>query len=156
MNIKKQISNRQTEPTSFPALPMSARPPSLSRMFMSFDRGRNVTKKMIRLGLVVLLWQAGDPGYAIAAQSTEMLSGEDRPSHHVITGTLDLLDFNTGKGSLKTDLGKPIFFDMVQPELFRRLSVGQRVTIGMNEHGQAVKVIEIPPVELPVPPSTVQ
>lgn len=157
MNIKKRISNRQTEPASFPARSMSARRSSLHRMFMSFGKGWNVFKKMICFGLVVLLWQAGNPGYAMqAAETADISSGEDSPSHHVITGTLDLLDFNTGKGSLKTDLGKPIFFDIVQPELFRRLSVGQRVTIGMNEQGQAVKVIEVPPVELPIPPSTVQ
>jgi cold shock CspA family protein len=85
------------------------------------------------------------------AQTAE--TGKDRPFDHVVTGTLDQLDFNTGKGLLKTDLGKPIFFQMIRPELFKRLSVGQRVTIGMNEQGQAVKVMEVPPVELPIPPT---
>jgi len=37
---------------------------------------------------------------------------------------LGQLDFDTGKGLLKTDLDKPVFFEMIRPELFRRLSVG--------------------------------
>ncbi len=124
---------------------------------MSFDKGWNVSKKMICLGLAVLVWDAGNTGYAIqTAQTAEISPGEDIQSDHIVTGTLDQLDFNTGKGLLRTDLGKSIFFQMVRPELFKRLSVGQRVTIGMNEQGQAVKVMEVPPVELPIPPSPVQ
>jgi hypothetical protein len=112
---------------------------------------------MICLGLAVLVWDAGNTGYAIqTAQTAEISPCEDIQSDHVITGTLNQLDFDTGKGLLKTDLGKPIFFQMARPELFKRLSVGQRVTIGINEQGQAVKVMEVPPVELPIPPSPVQ
>ncbi|MCS6304186.1 MAG: hypothetical protein H8K07_11040 [Nitrospira sp.] len=119
--------------------------------------GWNVSNKIVCLGFALLAWDIGDVGYA--EQTTEIAdssSGEDFQYHHVVTGTLDQLDFDTGKGLLKTDLGKPVFFEMIRPELFRRLSVGQRVTIGMNEQGQAVKVMEIPPGELPSPPSTVQ
>lgn len=113
-----------------------------------------MSKKMICLGLVVLVCDTADPGYAIqAAQTAETSTGENLQSHHVVTGILDQLDFETGKGLLRTDLDKPVFFQIVRPELFRGLSVGQRVTIGMNEQGQAVKVMEIPPVELPVPPA---
>lgn len=112
---------------------------------------------MIYLGLAVLMWNTDNWGYAIqTAQSAEIAAGEDHPFDHVVTGTLDQLDFDRGKGLLKTDLGKPIFFDMVRPELFRRLSVGQRVTIEMNEQGQALKVMETPPAELPILPSGAQ
>jgi cold shock CspA family protein len=115
----------------------------------------NLTKKMICLSLAIVIWGAGNAGFDMqTAQTAE--TGEDRPFDHVVTGTLDQLDFDTGKGLLKTDLGKPIFFQMIRPELFKRLSVGQRVTIGMNEQGHAVKVMEVPPVELPIPPSAVQ
>lgn len=118
--------------------------------------GWNVSNKIVCLGLALLAWHIGDPGYAVqTTESADRSPGEDQ-SHHVVTGTLGQLDFDTGKGLLKTDLGKPVFFEMVRPELFRRLSVGQRVTIGMNEQGQAVKVMEIPPGELPSPPSAVQ
>lgn len=121
------------------------------------EKEPNVAKHVICLGLAILAWHAGDSGYVVQmAPAGETSSRDSRPSDHVVTGTLDQLDFKTGKGLLKTDLGKPIFFDIVRPELLRRLSVGQRVTIEMNEQGQAVKVMEIPPVELPVPPSPAQ
>ena len=117
----------------------------------------NVSNKIVCLGLALVAWDIGDMGYAVQTiESADSSPGEDLQDHHVVTGTLDQLDFDTGKGLLKTDLGKPVFFEMIRPELFRRLSVGQRVTIGMNEQGQAVKVMEIPPGELPSPPSTVQ
>lgn len=119
--------------------------------------GWNVPNKIVCLGLALAAWHIGDPGYAVqTTESADSSPGEDFQYHHVVTGTLGQLDFDTGKGLLKTDLGKPVFFEMIRPELFRRLSVGQRVTIGMNEQGQAVKVMETPPAELPSPPSAVQ
>ena len=70
---------------------------------------------------------------------------------HTVSGILSNLDLKTGKGMLKTDLGKPIFFDLVRPDLFQSVSVGQRVSIVLNKQGQAVKVMETPPAELPTP-----
>jgi len=52
---------------------------------------------------------------------------------------------------LKTDLGKPVFFDLVRPDLFQSVSVGEHVSIVLNEQGQAVKVMETPPAELLTP-----
>lgn len=72
-------------------------------------------------------------------------------AHHTVTGTLATLDLKVGKGMLKTDLGKPIFFDLVRPDLFQSVSVGQHVSIVLNEQGQAVKVMETPPAELLTP-----
>lgn len=71
--------------------------------------------------------------------------------HHTVTGTLTTLDLKAGKGMLKTDLGKPIFFDLVRPDLFQSVSVGQRVSIVLNNQGQVVKVMETPPAELLAP-----
>jgi hypothetical protein len=71
--------------------------------------------------------------------------------HHIVTGTLTTLDLKAGKGMLKTDLGKPVFFDLVRPDLFQSVSVGQRVSIGLTENGQVVKVMETPPAELMAP-----
>ena len=156
MNIRTQTPSRQTEPTSRSARMTNACPPSMHKTRMSFDRGWNVSNGMICLGLAVLVWHTGHPGYAIQTEIAEVSPGEDLQSDHVVTGTLDQLDFGTGKGLLKTDLDKPVFFEIVKPELFRRLSVGQRVTIGMNEQGQAVKVMENSPVELPNPPAAVK
>src|SRR5690349_12263770 len=149
MDIRKQTSSRQTKPASRSACRINACP------LMPFDRTRNLSATLVCLSFIVLVWDAGNLGHAVqAAPTAETSGGEDLQSNHVVTGTLDQLDFNTGKGLLKTDVGKPVFFQMVRPELFRRLSIGQRVTIGMNEQDQAIKVVEIPPVELPKPPST--
>ncbi len=154
MNSTKQTSSRQTEPACRSARETKAWPPDLARLFMPFDKEWILSKNLMCLGLAALVWGMSNLGYAV--QSAESSSADDPPVQHVITGTLDQLDFNTGKGQLKTDLGKPLFFDMVRPESFRRLSVGQRVTIGVNEQGQAVKVMEIPPAELPSPPAAGQ
>lgn len=157
MNIRKQTSSSKTEPVSRSARETGACPPGLRIMCMSFGKEWDVSKKLIYLGLALLIWNAGNLGYAVQTTETaDSSTGEDLQTHHVVTGTLDRLDFDTGKGLLKTDLGKSVFFAMVRPELFRRLSLGQRVTIGMNEQGQAVKVMEIPPSELPIPPSAAQ
>lgn len=76
---------------------------------------------------------------------------EQSAAHHTVTGTLTTLDLKTGKGMLKTDLGKPIFFDLTRPDLFRSISVGQHVSIVLNQKGQAVKVMDTPPAELMTP-----
>lgn len=147
-----QTSSPQTEPPSYSARGTGVRAVNLRRLFKPFDIFWIVPKRMLWLSLMLLLWGTGHLGQA--QQSAEVSPSDESPAHHVVTGTLDQLDFNSGKGLLKTDLGKPVFFQIVRPELFRRLSVGQRVTIGVDEQGQAIKVMEIPPVELPSPPAT--
>lgn len=107
----------------------------------------NMSQTMGSLVLALLVWSSSTLGYAL--QTVDSLRNEDQSPDHIVTGTLDQLDFDNGKGLLRTDLGKPVFFDMALPDIFRRLSIGQRVTIGINDQGQATKVMEIPPVELP-------
>jgi hypothetical protein len=69
-----------------------------------------------------------------------------------VTGTLAKLDLAAGKGMLMTDLEKPIFFRLDRPELFERLSIGDRVTMELDEDGRVVKVIETLPAEIHEPP----
>jgi hypothetical protein len=83
------------------------------------------------------------PGGAIAA------AAEDAAPLHIVTGTLTLLDLEAGKGMLKTDLGKPIFFEVSRPDLFSRITVGDRVTVQLDEQGRTVKVTEALVTELP-------
>ncbi len=89
------------------------------------------------------------------ADADALVVAEDRDAsqsvQHTVTGTLINLDLKTGKGMLKTDLGKPVFFDLVRPDLFQSVSVGEHVSIVLNEQGQAVKVMETPPAELMTP-----
>lgn len=90
--------------------------------------------------------------------SVQPASGRDTQaakSHqpvHTITGTLALLDISTGKGMLKTDLDKPVFFEVSRPEHFAGMSIGDRVTVQLDDEGRTVKVIEALPAEVHEPP----
>jgi hypothetical protein len=77
---------------------------------------------------------------------------EEAQAQHTVTGTLAKLDMSAGKGMLMTDLEKPIFFRLDRPELFQRLSIGDRVTMQLDEDGRVVKVIETLPAEVHEPP----
>src|SRR5215510_797138 len=79
---------------------------------------------------------------------------EQPEAEHRVTGTLAKLDLSAGKGMLMTDLEKPIFFRLDRPELFERLSIGDRVTMQLDDDGRVLKVIETLPAEVhePLPP----
>ena len=104
---------------------------------------------MRRAGILLVMVIACVPGISTAAEPT--LSGAGDQSGMVVTGTLEELDLTRMKGMLKTDLGKPIFFQVVKPQLFERLSVGEKVTIQLDQDGRATKVIDIPVPELKQP-----
>ncbi|MDQ6734310.1 MAG: hypothetical protein M3Z35_09390 [Nitrospirota bacterium] len=85
------------------------------------------------------------------SSSAEPIGGTGDQSGMVVTGTLEELDLTRMKGMLKTDLGKPIFFQVVKPELFERLRVGQNVTIQLDQEGRATKVMDMPIPDLTQP-----
>ena len=89
---------------------------------------------------------------ASPAASGSQLALEQPEAQHRVTGTLAKLDIAGGKGMLLTDLEKPIFFRMDRPELFERLSIGDRVTMQLDDEGRVVKVIETLPAEVHEPP----
>jgi hypothetical protein len=80
------------------------------------------------------------------------LALEQAEAQHRVTGTLAKLDISAGKGMLLTDLEKPIFFRLDRPELFERLSIGDRVTMQLDDEGRVLKVIETLPAEVHEPP----
>ena len=67
-----------------------------------------------------------------------------------VAGTLSALDLTSGRGMIRTDLGKPIYLEVKKPDLIRNLSVGDRVTIQLNEDGQVDKVMGAAVPELAV------
>jgi len=77
---------------------------------------------------------------------------EQLQTEHRITGALANLDMSAGRGMLLTDLGKPVFFRVGQPEFFAHVSIGDRITVQLDEEGRAVKVIEALPAEIHEPP----
>jgi len=72
----------------------------------------------------------------------------EAPRPYEVTGTLSELDLASGKGMVRTDLGKLIDLEVRQPELFRNLSVGDRLTIQLNGDGQVDKVMGVSVPEL--------
>jgi hypothetical protein len=86
-------------------------------------------------------------------QSVEAAS-EQRPPAYTVTGTLAILDVLAGKGMLKTDLNKPVFFTIGRPDHFEHLSIGDRVTMQIDDEGRTVKVIKALPAEVLESPPT--
>ena len=67
----------------------------------------------------------------------------EAPRRYDVTGTLSELDLASGNGMVRTDLGKLIGLEVRKPELFRNLSVGDRLTIQLNGDGQVDKVMGV-------------
>jgi hypothetical protein len=84
-------------------------------------------------------------------QSAETAS-EPPHSTQTVTGILTTLDMSAGNGMLKTDLNKTIFFKMSRPDLFEHLSIGDRVTMQIDDEGRTMKVIKASPAEVHEPP----
>jgi hypothetical protein len=79
------------------------------------------------------------PTMTFGAGSNREKTEASRPNE--VTGTLSALDLASGRGMIRTDLGKPIYLEVRKPDLFRSLSVGDRVTIQLNEDGQVDKIM---------------
>lgn len=71
----------------------------------------------------------------------DRLSDQNQGTREVVSGTLIKLDLSSMKGLVETDLGRPVFFEITKPHLFENLSPGDRVTVELDNHGQANKVI---------------
>jgi len=108
---------------------------------------RRVLTATLTLMAVVVAWSMFPltlPEHAVALEQPE--------AQLEVTGTLAKLDLSAGKGMLMTDLQKPIFFRLDRPELFERLSIGDRVTMQLDDEGRVLKVIETLPAEVHEPP----
>jgi hypothetical protein len=101
------------------------------------------------LWTVLLLFLSSFP---CSAAPEEKVALDQPEAQHRVTGTLAKLDIPAGKGMLMTDLEKPIFFRLDRPELFERLSIGDRVTMQLDDEGRVLKVIETLPAEVHEPP----
>ena len=75
-------------------------------------------------------------------------------NYDTVSGTLGMVNVAEKKGTLTTDVGKEVAFQIVKPELFINLSVGQRVTLKLDKRGRAVRVMESAAPELPPPSVT--
>jgi hypothetical protein len=103
-----------------------------------------MTAKIVGLLAVLLCVPALATTMAASPEST----GQDS---HVVTGTLEELDLSRMSGKIKTDLEKTVAFTIQSPDLFKGLSVGERVTVRLDGQGQVVKVMATTLPELPIP-----
>ena len=55
---------------------------------------------------------------------------------HVVTGTLEELDVSAMSGKIKTDLDQTVAFTIQSPDLFKGLSVGERIAVCLDDQGQ--------------------
>jgi hypothetical protein len=85
------------------------------------------------LGVVLAAVMSQPP--ALAAEGT------DGPLH-LVSGTLLKLDLETGRGLLRTDLGRPIYFDVPKAYLFENVIVGARIALRLDDQGRALKVMD--------------
>ena len=76
---------------------------------------------------------------------------ETAEDYDTASGRLSMVNVAEKKGTLATDLGKEVAFQIVKPELFLNLSVGQRVTLKLDKQGRAVRVMDTAAPELPPP-----
>ena len=93
---------------------------------------------------------------AVALEKYAEAANESPQPTHTVTGILTTLDVSAGKGMLKTDLNKPIFFTISRPDLFEHLSVGDRVTMQIDAEGRTVKVIKALSAEIHESPRPTQ
>ena len=103
-----------------------------------------MTAKIIGLFAVLLC----APALATTMAASPEPTGQDSP---VVTGTLEELDLSNMSGKIKTDLEKTVVFTIQNPDLFKGLSVGERIVVRLDDQGQVVKVMETTVPELPVP-----
>jgi hypothetical protein len=85
--------------------------------------------------LSAVFWAAMSQPAALAAEAAE-------PPLHLVSGTLVKLDLDAGRGLLKTDLGRPIYFEVPNVHLFENVIVGARIALRLDDQGRALRVMD--------------
>jgi hypothetical protein len=115
---------------------------------------RRIRQRSMRLPRVIspVLLFIGMAVCVLDSSLCDQAYSSDDAQNLTVTGVLERLDLSARKGLIKTATGKPVFFEIVKPELFKDMTVGQRVTLQLDEHGRAIKAIETQSIpELPAP-----
>jgi hypothetical protein len=109
-------------------------------------KGAIVKRGMKTMGLLAVLLCA--PAFSTTMAASPEDTGQDA---HVVTGTLEELDLAKMSGKIKTDLAQTVAFTIQDPDLFKGLSVGERIAVRLDDQGRAVKVMATTLPELPIP-----
>ena len=88
------------------------------------------------------------PALATTMAASPEAAGQDSD---VVTGTLTELDLSKMSGKIKTDLEQTVAFTIQNPDLFKGLSVGERIAVRLDDQGHVTKVMATILPELPVP-----
>ncbi|MDF2460140.1 MAG: hypothetical protein K0S79_2556 [Nitrospira sp.] len=101
---------------------------------------RPITDTLLVTAVLMALLAAGTLTHPVAtlAGDPEIKEG----TLHLVSGTLLRLDLLNGRGLLRTDLGRPIYFEVPKAYLFENVIVGARISLRLDEEGRAVRVMD--------------
>ena len=114
---------------------------------------QSVLRGMVVGGMVGALLIGTLAGFEM--QRSAIVHAEMAEDYETVSGTLGMVNVAQKKGTITTDVGKEVPFQITKPELFINLSSGQRVTIKLDKEGRAVRVMEsagapeLPPPSIP-------
>lgn len=108
-------------------------------MMVTYRASPSHGRGMLMILICLILISVWIPTTASDAGSNREKNEASKP--YEVAGTLSALDLASGRGIIRTDLGKPIYLEVRKPDLVRSLSVGDRVTIQVNEDGQVDKIM---------------
>lgn len=112
-------------------------------------RNQSVLRGMVMRGIVTGLLVGTPMEFQIHRLApVHAATAED---YDTVSGTLGMVNVAEKKRTLTTDVGKEVVFQILKPELFMNLSVGQRITIKLDKQGRAVRVMDTAAPELPPP-----
>lgn len=100
---------------------------------------RPTTHTIVTSALMVLL-TAGTLTHPVSTPAADPEIKEG--TLHLVAGTLLRLDLLNGRGLLRTDLGRPIYFEVPKAYLFENVIVGARIALRLDDEGRAVRVMD--------------
>ncbi len=71
----------------------------------------------------------------------------------VVSGVLESISLESSTVRLRNPIGQPIILKIRKPHLLEHVTLGDRVTVIVNEDHEIIKLIETPIPELPPPTS---
>jgi hypothetical protein len=101
---------------------------------------RPITDTLLVTAVLMALLAAGTLTHPVATLAGDPETKEG--TLHLVSGTLLRLDLLNGRGLLRTDLGRPIYFEVPKAYLFENVIVGARISLRLDEEGRAVRVMD--------------
>jgi hypothetical protein len=79
--------------------------------------------------------------------------GSTAEQGEVVSGVLESVSLESSTVRLRNPIGQPIILKIRKPHLLEHVTLGDRVTVIVNEDHEIIKLIETPIPELPPPTS---